>query len=492
MSRHMEYAFALLCVSILVTSPLRAQELIWSNNYGGLYHEFGNACSQTEGGDLLMLGSTYSYGNGSFDIYLVKVDSLGNQIFGRTFGGEGTEYGYDITPTSDGGFVIVGSTKSFGNGGRDVYLIKVDAFGDMLWSRTFGGTADDEGRSVRETSDGGFIICGGTYSWGAGYQDVLIIRTDALGNQVWLKTYGGAGGEAGAAVRPTGDGYIVIGSTGSFGEGYSSMYVVKTDANGDSLWATTYGGARADYGYSVLTTRDGGLALVGATTSYGAGSNDAYLIKTDPDGNIEWERTYGGGDDDRACAVIETGSGDFILAGRTLSYSGNHDVYVVKADPAGYQLWSRDYGGAEADYGENLIMADDNNYLLIGRSFSYSSGGSDIYLLKLQGDQTTGVGQLISQTLPSHFELAQNYPNPFNSSTTIHYSLTRRATVSVEIYNILGQRVREWEAESMPPGTYRLHWDGTGERGDEVGSGMYIYVMRADELVQSRKMVLLK
>ena len=279
MSRHMECALAVMSLLAVAVPSAQPQDLLWSNNYGGQYHEFGQACQQSDNGDFFVLGSTYSYGSGQFDMYLVRTDSLGYRISSYTYGGELTEYGYDLDQTDDGGFVIVGSTKSFGAGERDVYLVRINADGEMLWSKTFGGVADDEARSVRQTGDGGFIICGGTYSFGAGYQDVYLIKTDAYGNLVWQQTFGGGGGESGAAVRQMPDGgYMLIGSTGSFGEGYSSVYVVRTNQDGDSLWAATYGGIKADYGYALEVALDGGVILAGATASYGAGSLDAYPV----------------------------------------------------------------------------------------------------------------------------------------------------------------------------------------------------------------------
>jgi hypothetical protein len=489
----MECALALLSLLVVAVPSAQPQDLLWSNNYGGPYHEFGRACQQSDNGDFFLLGSTYSYGSGQFDMYLVRTDSLGNRISSHTYGGEMTEYGYDLHKTSDGGFVVVGSTKSFGAGERDVYLIRVDADGEMLWSKTFGGVADDEARSVRQTSDGGFIICGGTYSFGAGYQDVYLIKTDPLGNLVWQQTFGGAGGEMGATVRQMPDGgYIVIGSTGSFGEGYSSIYVARTNQDGDSLWATTYGGASADYGYALDVTQDGGVILAGATASYGAGSLDAYLIKIDPSGNVEWDQTYGGADEDRAYSITQTAAGDLILAGNTLSFSSTFDVYVVKTDPAGNTLWTRQYGGSESDYCESVLRDIHNNLVLTGRSFSYSSGGSDVYAVKLQGDQMTDVFDPVTGEIPSGYQLAQNYPNPFNMETVIEFSLARRSDVILSIYNILGQRVKQWSESSLPAGTYRFEWDGRSETGEEIASGVYLYNLKTETFKQTKKMVLLK
>ena len=175
---------------LIGVAPLKAQDSLWSAYYGGYYNESGYACLETAANEFLLVGSTFSYGAGDYDIYLIKTDSAGTEIWSRTFGGTGIEYGFDITATSDGGFVLVGSTTSYGNGGRDIYLVKIDGSGEEVWSQTFGGTEDDIGFSVRSTSDDGFIICGSTNSYGTG-GNVYVIKTDSLGDSLWSKNYGG-------------------------------------------------------------------------------------------------------------------------------------------------------------------------------------------------------------------------------------------------------------------------------------------------------------
>ena len=364
---------------------LHAQDSLWSSVYGGYYNESGNSAVRLDNGDFLLLGSTYSYGSGDYDIYLVKVDSTGTKIWTRTYGGSGTDYGCDITPTSDGGFIIVGSTTSYGAGGHDLYLIKIDDVGTVVWSKTYGGTADDRGASVRMSADSGFIVCGTTASFGTG-TDIYLIKTDSLGDSTWTRTYGGSGGESGSAVRVAIDsGYILLGSTGSYGAGYSSFYLVRTGATGDTLWTATYGGARADFGYGLETTNDKGYILTGATAPDGASFYDAYLVKTDSLGVEEWSDNYGGSDEDRTYAIAQTADGGYILTGSTEATGGRKiDLYMVKTDAGGALEWDGAYGGSESDYGRTVLLDADENYYVLGYSFSTGSGGSDIYLLKIE------------------------------------------------------------------------------------------------------------
>ena len=212
--------------------------------------------------------------------------SFGQKTFENTFGGAGFNYGYSVVQTSDGGYVIIGITaETFEAESYDVYLIKTDANGDTIWTHTYGGTGYDYGTSVVQTSDGGYLISGGTESFGAGSSDVYLIKTDADGYTTWTKTYGGVEGDYGYSVVQTSDGgYVVSGSTESFGAGSHDVYLIKTNADGDTTWTKTYGGAGLEYGTSVVQTSDGGYVITGITiTETGI---YVYLIKTNANGNV--------------------------------------------------------------------------------------------------------------------------------------------------------------------------------------------------------------
>jgi hypothetical protein len=182
---------------------------------------------------------------------------------------------------------VAGYTYFFGAASFDIFLIKTDANGNVQWAKTYGGTSYDWDYSVQQTSDGGYIVAGWTWSFGAGYDDIFLIKTDTNGNIIWAKTYGGTGYEKAFSVQQTSDGgYIVAGSTSSFGVGGGDLFLIKTDANGNVIWAKTYGGTYDDLAYSVQQTSDGGYIVAGWTNSFGAGGVDIFLIKTDANGNI--------------------------------------------------------------------------------------------------------------------------------------------------------------------------------------------------------------
>lgn len=193
-------------------------------------------------------------------------------LWTRTYGGGSSDLGYFVQQTFDGGYIIAGCTESFGAGSSDAYLVKTDRNGNEVLSKTYGGANHDECHSARETSDGGYIIVGYTESFGAGGSDVYLIKTDMNGDTLWTKTYGGTRSEAGYSVQQTSDGgYIITGYTGSFALGNSDVYVIKTDAHGDTMWTKTYGGSGDDCGYSIQQTSDGGYVIGGSMYSAGGG-----------------------------------------------------------------------------------------------------------------------------------------------------------------------------------------------------------------------------
>ncbi len=308
-------------------------DTLWTRTYGGADDDAGNCIEQTADGGFIITGYTYSFGQD--DLLLIKTNATGDTSWTKVYGGQSTE-GWSVQQTTDGGYVVAGYTYSVpGNG--DVYLLKTSASGDTLWSRTYGGTENDCGNSILQTSDGGYILAGFTRSFGAGNEDLYLIKTNAQGETLWTRTYGGVEGDAGNYVRQTADGgYLVTGYSYSFGAGNGDVYLIKTDSLGDSLWTRLYGGTANDMGYCGLPTSDGGYIIAGSTSSFGAGYDDLYLIKTNGEGDTLWTRAFGGPSYDVGYSCRPTSDGGCITTGYTRSFgAGNADVYLIKTDSLG-------------------------------------------------------------------------------------------------------------------------------------------------------------
>ncbi|WXG45852.1 MAG: hypothetical protein WED05_04105 [Candidatus Atabeyarchaeum deiterrae] len=355
----------------------------WSRTYGGTGYDEAQSVQQTSDGGYIVAGYTHSFGAGGYDFWLVKTDGSGNQQWNKTYGGTNDDIAYSVQQTSDGGYIVAGYTSSFGAGLSDFWLVKTDGSGNQQWNKTYGGAGYDEAQSVQQTSDGGYLVAGSTDSFGASF-DILLVKTDGSGNQQWNKTYGGAGYDEAQSVQQTSDGgYVVAGDTTSFGAGGYDFWLVKTDGSGNQQWNKTYGGAGYDEAQSVQQTPDGGYIVAGYTSSFGAGSLDFWLVKTDGSGNQQWNKTYGGAGYDAASSVRQTRDGGYIVAGGTDSFgAGGYDFWLVKTDGSGNQQWNKTYGGAGYDEAQSVQQTPDGGYIVAGYTSSFGAGGVDFWLVK--------------------------------------------------------------------------------------------------------------
>ena len=309
---------------------------------------------------------------------------------------------------------------------------------DTFWSRTFGGSNSDYGRSVQQVSDDGYILTGSTASFGNDSYDVWFIKTDAQGDEEWNQILGGSDDDYGSSIQQTADGgYIITGWTNSFGNGGSDVWLIKSDSQGNEEWNQTLGGSDTDIGYSVQQTTDGGYIITGWTNSFGNGNYDVWLIKTDSQGNEEWNQTLGGSDFDKGSAIQQTADGGYIITGWTNSFgNGNDDAWLIKV--------------------ENPLVEIDESFK------------------------------------PNVFALHHNYPNPFNPFTTVRYNLPEDAMVNITIYNMMGRQVRTLINRHQSAGYQSVQWNATNDAGSPVSAGIYLYMIQKGEFRQTKKMVLLK
>jgi hypothetical protein len=482
-------------------------QTVWTRTYGGGLSESGSSVEQTSDGGYIIAG--YKEYVADYGVYLIKTDASGDTVWTRTYGGTNPEFGNSVQQTTDGGYIIAGSTGSFGAGNFDVYLVKTDASGDTVWTRAYGGTGRDHGVSVQQTSDGGYIIAGHTESFGAGDFDAYLIKTDAGGDTVWTRTYGGTGCEYENSVGQTSDGgYIIVGETDSFGAGSWDVYLIKTDASGDTVWTRTYGGTGEDRGYSVQQISDGGYIVAGETTSFEADSIDVCLIKTDASGDTVWTRTYGGTSAEGGYSVEQTTDGGYIIAGYAFSFgAGDADVYLIRANASGDTVWTRTYGGTGGDSGNSVQQTSAGKYIIAGDTRSFGAGFYDVYLIRVRenkwkakekklpvppmpgrgnGDPVVASNSGASAGLILHC----GAPNPCRQGVVIRFDLAEQAEVTLSIHGVEGRLVRELVGETRPAGVNSVLWDGRDFSGAEVSAGIYFVHLESGGQVVTGKVVI--
>jgi len=310
---------------------------VWDKTYGGSDVDVAWSLIQTTDGGYAVAGYTYSKGVGSADFWVIKLDNKGNKVWDKTYGGRGDDLAFSLIQTTDGGYAVAGGTGSKGAGGVDLWVIKVDIHGNMIWDRTYGGSGVDAAYSLIQTTDGGYAVTGATFSKGAGGADLWVIKLDSQGNMIWDRTYGGSDAdEAWSLIQTTDGGYAVAGSTFSKGAGGADLWVIKLDHLGNKIWDRTYGGSNDDGTYSLIQTADSGYAVAGETFSKGTAAGDFWVIKLDSQGNKIWDRTYGGSDADGAYSLIQTTDSGYVVAGGSFSKgAGGTDFWVIKLDVQG-------------------------------------------------------------------------------------------------------------------------------------------------------------
>ncbi|MFQ5869086.1 MAG: T9SS type A sorting domain-containing protein [Candidatus Zixiibacteriota bacterium] len=323
---------------------------LWAKTYGGEGSQYVNCLQQTTDGGFVMTGITEGIFLDS-PVYLLKTDSDGDSIWAQTYGADSlSETSTWVEQTSDGGYIISGHTWRPVTG-FDFFLIKTDPDGNEEWTRYYAWPNADYAYCVRQTSDGGYIVTGGTSSNELYEFDVLLMKLDAVGDSVWAARYGGDDDDRGDCVLETSDGdYIIAGSTESFGAGGQDVYLIKTDEGGDTLWTRTLGDTYHDAATAVAETSDGGYVVTGAWTIPGV-TLDAYVVRLDVAGNVLWSGLYGGEESETGYSIQQTDDGGYILVASTLSFgAGEVDIYLVKLAPDAVNVEDNSDGRLSLDF----------------------------------------------------------------------------------------------------------------------------------------------
>ena len=377
--------------SFLVYAQVKQGEIL----IGGTGDDIGSSIIQTNDGGYAIVGYTDSYGAGNYDVYVIKLNSKDSIQWTKTIGGTNDDEGSSIFQTSDDGYIITGYTLSYVtfSGDYEIYIIKLDFAGNLLWTKTIStGTGyQNLGYSIIETKDGGYSLTGSSEA-GAWGPSMYTIRLDATGNIKWARSAGGTStwDQGNSIIQNNKGGYVIAGTLSN------QVGVIELDSMGNNIWGKVIADRSFSTGNSIKQTKDKGYIIAGSTyysdtTSF---PNDIYVIKLDSAGNVKWMKTVGGDSNDVGNSIIQTLDGGYAIAGFTNSYgAGGYDVYVLKLDSVGNIIWTKTVGGKGNDYGNSIIQTNDGGYAIAGYTDSYGAGGYDVYVITLDS-----IGSLCSAT----------------------------------------------------------------------------------------------
>ncbi len=424
-------------------------DTLWSKKYGGADYDYGSSLEITSDGGFIIVGFTHSYGSGYMDAYLIKTDQNGDTIWTRTHGSDIYEDGRSVKPMPDGGYALAGTAMTADT--SYIYMLRTDASGDTVWCGSYGMVTYPSVYEMITTFDSGFIMVGTCLdTFGQNGNDVLLIKTDSRGDTAWTRTFGSAHDDYGYSIRQTPDsGYIIAGSTDPTGEFISDIYLIKTDAGGNLQWSKTHGGPLWEEGYSIALTSDHGYIITGQTVSFGAGASDVYVVRTDSIGDTLWTAAYGGVYTDCGIEVIQINDGGFFVVGyRYYIDSDSTHILLLRSDSSGNLLGERTYGDSLWSSGQALRQTADGGLVIIGGS-PVGDTEPNVYLLK-----TSPVQWIMDERIFGSSLRLLIYPNPFISYAGISGYEKEYFSVSDVTGRIVGKYKGQRIGENLPAGVY--------------------------------------
>ena len=452
-------------------------ELLWSRTYGGPQSEWCNSLELMDDGGFLLGGGSTSYGAGSYDIYIIRTDSLGNTLWARTYGGDQQDFCEAVIKLDAGEFAAAGHTHSYGSGGYDVYLVRADANGDTLWTMTYGGSAGDFCSSMLSTSDGGFVLAGSSDSFGSEDHDMYLLRVDSTGSLIWQYTYGEESiDEQCFSVSECSDGGYILG--GAVGWTWDSILLLKTDIDGNQEWSRTF---ETSVCKSVIQTEDGGFLLAGAGQEPWYG-RDMLLLKTDHMGIVLWSQHYDFGASDYCDQVLETADGDYLLAGYSTVGESRPTTWarLVRTDSQGCVEWDYYPGYTNTSF-STVVQTGDGGIAVGGVSDSSTIDRAEMLLQRLVPDASGLEGGEVQ------FNLEVPIPNPFSVCTNITFRMPTSGTVALCVYDLSGRLVETIADGVLQQGDHTVTFEGAG-----LNSGVYLIRLENSERTAFTRVILIR
>jgi hypothetical protein len=471
----------------ILTFPfiIYADTVVFNKTFGGSENDFAYSIQQTTDGGYIVAGQTDSYGNGGLlkpDVWVVKLDKTGNKEWDKTFGGKEGDGALSIQQTTEG-YIVAGTTSSYGKGYPSIWIIKLDPNGDSIWTKVHEGTIVSSAHSIQQTMDGGYIVAG------KGKENIL--KLDNNGNLEWGKHYSWIF----YSVMQTSDGgYIVVGDSIYHQLEWDyipSLSIFKLDENGNKEWYNPLSDDFVGSAKSVQQTSDGGYIIAGDSIYFKSEferSHYLMVVKLDENGNKEWN--YFGSEFSGAESIQQTADYGYIIAGNTIDDEYGLDFLIIKLDENGNEKWIKTYGSTGGwEYASSIQQTSEGGYIVAGQTDYYGSGKYDMWILKLDenGNGPGSVGFYNSYYDFNEFLILQNYPNPFNQSTTIYFMLPISGFVTLTVINNLGIEIETIADGYCTTGEYTLEWTSKN-----LSSGVYYYRLQIGQFVKTKRFILQK
>jgi hypothetical protein len=470
-----------LILSLLLIRVTMKSQTTFEKTFGGLCQNGGYSVSEVADSGFVFTGY-WSNGVGCGNtLFHMKTNKNGiaswtkqhKKVPGSLFA-----VGFSLIKTSDAGFAMVGSSTPDNINNQECYIVKTNSNGDTLWTKLYGDENTvfiSNAYSIKQTSDNGFILAGWKVNGNEQYP--YLIKTNSSGDSLWTKTYKfgvNRPGTAHSVVDITG-GYVILGHLAENNlSGNRDILIIKTNLNGDTLWSKSIGGINDEQGYCVQKTPDNGLIICGATKSFGAGGYDAYLVKVNSNGLVQWSKTFGGLDDEFANEVSLTSDGGFIIAGSAESFGSNgREAYLIKTDSVGNLHWYKTFGGTNADYAYSVKQTFDGGYVFLGIR------GNNVYLVKTSSNGfIIGIHEILSSKSLDDLTII---PNPTNANATLVLN-SDYENYNIVITNSFGQIMQTHENISGQTFVF--------ERNNLTNGIYFIKVVSKNKNIQTKKIIL--
>ena len=405
----------------------------WMTIMGGAAIDYGKDIVAMKDGNFLQVGYSKSYGAGDEDIVVTKINRHGELVWSKALGGSNNDAGHVIVKTSDQAFVIVGNSASYGAGKQDCFIMKLDASGQALWAKTIGGVATDYCRALVETTTGEYLLSGRTQSYGAGDDDLFVIKLDSNGNFLWARTLGGVNSDQspGLTVLSDADSYLVTGYAESYGAGGKDLVIAKYNHIGTLAWVKTIGGAADDYGYSILQASNGDLYLSGYTASCSEGQTQLFVARVTAFGELRWFKVADSVGSSYGFSIIETSDNQLALVAHIVApYASNSNVLFMKLSYEGEVLWGKKMGG---EYNFRVHRFHEANGFVFSGQIAAATSSSQY---DIAAGLLTSQGNLARAAWPSGFNLTEAGIVLQSCSPTVSFQLMSASNIMPVVTDI--------------------------------------------------------